>query len=359
MESLGYRIEPTESKEIKKIYLELTNRCNLNCSICYRKNWDFMPFDMNDQLLDKILDELESVEELNTIVIGGIGEPTVHPRFEEVLERLKHHRVHVTTNGTRLTENRTKKMIETVHTITVSVDGMEHTFQEIRGEELSFVTDNLKRLQSIKKEMNSEFPKIEIQFVASKDNIDDLFPVVDLAKSLKCSRIIISNLIPQTEEAKDSILYELYPTEEVKKRSNRIRNYIWQQNMNFHFPAMTLKTERSCDFVENVATFITASGDVVPCYRLSQNSEEYVFGRKKQVKKHRFGNVEKETLLDIWNSDAYRKFRYAIYNNHYPSCPDCDLVNGCELPRDGNEDCYGNMTSCSDCLWSRNFVICP
>ncbi|SFH87977.1 tungsten cofactor oxidoreducase radical SAM maturase [Tindallia magadiensis] len=359
MKSLGYRIEPVNTNEIKKIYLELTNRCNLHCKICYRNNWDFRSFDMSDELLSKILGEIQSVEGLESIVIGGIGEPTVHPRFEEVLERLKDYPIHVTTNGTNLTEERMTKMVKRVQTVTVSVDGMEDSFQKIRGEKLSLIIENLQRLQQIKKDMKSELPKLDIQFVISKDNDDDLLAVIDLTKSLNADCLIVSNLIPQTEETKNSIMYTLYPTENTKGNLNQIRYYAWKQNVNIYIPAMALKTERRCDFIEDVTTFITAYGDIVPCYRLSQNSQEFVFGRKKMVKKYRFGNLKDKGLLEIWNSDEYRKFRYTIYNNHYPSCPDCDLVEGCELPKKADEDCYGNGTSCSDCLWSRNFVICP
>lgn len=48
-----------------------------------------------------------------------------------------------------------------------------------------------------------------------------------------------------------------------------------------------------------------------------------------------------------------------VYNNRYPSCLDCDLVDGCDFVRTSEYDCYAIKPSCADCLWSRRFAICP
>lgn len=65
------------------------------------------------------------------------------------------------------------------------------------------------------------------------------------------------------------------------------------------------------------------------------------------------------SLEDIWNSKAYSQFRKTIYYNLYPSCIDCDLVEGCDMVKSTEVDCYGISPSCADCLWARKFVICP
>ena len=359
MKELGYSIQYLESKTIKKIYLELTDSCNLDCSICYRKSWDIVPRDMEWHIFEKFLKDVKGMEGLETIVLGGIGEPTYHENIMDIMENLREYKIHITTNGTLLTESLMKKMIETVHTITVSVDGGVDKFKAIRGVDLKTSTNSLKRLQQLKQEAGSPYPKVELQFVASRENMDDIYKVIDLASWLKCSGLIMSNLIPQSEGNKDKIVYSLYPTEENKNLLNEVRNYALRKGLNIHLPAMAIKTERFCSFVEDVTAFITRDGEVVPCYRLSHDSDEYVFGREKKVKKHSFGNLQENSLLDIWNGEAYRQFRYNIHNNQYPSCMDCDLVEGCELPKETVEDCFGNTPSCSDCLWGRKVVVCP
>lgn len=63
--------------------------------------------------------------------------------------------------------------------------------------------------------------------------------------------------------------------------------------------------------------------------------------------------------MNIWNSLEYSNFRGRITNNLYPSCIDCDLVDGCDYAKNEKVDCYALSPSCGDCLWSRQFATCP
>jgi MoaA/NifB/PqqE/SkfB family radical SAM enzyme len=94
------------------------------------------------------------------------------------------------------------------------------------------------------------------------------------------------------------------------------------------------------------------------CYRLSHPGSEVVFGRAKSLRQYSFGDLAGKSLAEIWNDPRYVQFRNKIYNNHYPSCPDCDLVEGCSLIHDVDFDCHGEEPNCADCLWARKFVFC-
>ncbi|HBP63527.1 MAG TPA: radical SAM protein, partial [Desulfosporosinus sp.] len=39
---------------IERLYLELTNRCNLSCEMCYRQNWQEPLGDMSTEMLSTI-----------------------------------------------------------------------------------------------------------------------------------------------------------------------------------------------------------------------------------------------------------------------------------------------------------------
>ena len=71
----------TDDVPIKKVYLELTQRCNLNCTSCFRQNWDFTQTQMTDELFEKVNHDLHQIETLEEIVLGGIGEPSYHPNY--------------------------------------------------------------------------------------------------------------------------------------------------------------------------------------------------------------------------------------------------------------------------------------
>lgn len=342
--------------DLKKMYLELTDKCNLNCSICYRKAWSFKLNDMERDVLDRVISDARKIESLKEIVIGGIGEPLSAPLIDYALERLKDYHLTITTNGTIMDDTVLSSIISHVDVITVSIDGLEERVKEIRGTELSGILNNIGKLNERRK---GNKPLLNLQFVLSADNIGDAVKIIDLAQGLRVNQIIISNLIPQTRDNADKIKYTRYENKEVKELFNTLRNSALRKGIGLRLPQYELKGERRCDFIDKGAVYICSTGDVAPCYRFSHPGSEYIFGRGKKVDKHSFGNVAADSLIDIWNSKNYKIYRDTVYNNHYPSCIDCDLANGCDLARDTELDCQGVSPSCGDCLWARKFIICP
>lgn len=344
---------------IKKIYLELTDRCNLDCKICYRKSWG-QPFcDIKEEVLNKLICEFEEYNELKEIVIGGIGEPTCSLQFKRALELLKDYKITVTTNGTLIDEALAEYLVKYVDVVTISVDGLEEKFKEIRGIDLDKVINNIKLLNNMKNKYSSKTPLIDMQLVLSTENQNQIFNVIDLASDLRANKLIISNIIPQSEDNKDKIMYRRYENKDLKNLFDKAMVKGLRKGIKVDVPSYELKTIRRCNFVEGSAAFICASGDVAPCYRFSHSYTEYVFGREKHIHKFAFGNIEKDTLADIWGNTEYVNFRKRIINNQYPSCIDCDLVDGCDNTANLDEDCYALVPSCGDCLWSREFSKCP
>jgi tungsten cofactor oxidoreducase radical SAM maturase len=344
---------------LKKIYLELTNACNLNCTICYRRSWNEPAAEIDARLFSTIKKQIDDISSLSSFVIGGIGEPSCSPILGEVIARLLKYNVILTTNAVTLDERLLENIVSSVKRVMVSIDGVGETFARIRGTGLESVISNIKRINDLKKKNNSSHPEVGIQFVLSKDNVDDIFGVIDIASDLKADIMIVSNLLPQTRENAQKILYKKYGNDEIRKLFSRISNYAFRKGLKLILPNTELKTERYCSFIEEDATFITAAGEVVPCYRFAHSCLEYVFGREKHAAAHSFGNVKDKPLIEIWNSNDYKNYRQTVRNNRYPSCPDCDLVDGCDLVNNTSSDCYANAPSCADCLWARNIVICP
>lgn len=194
----------------------------------------------------------------------------------------------------------------------------------------------------------------------SSYNIEDVIQVKDLAVKLRAKTLILSNLIPMTEDGVEKILYTKYENKPMKEFFNKLRNEALRSGLQVKFPNCELKTERHCSFVENNAMLLCASGDIVPCMRFSHNYNEYVFGQKKEIKKYSFGNINngQHTLKSIWESPQYTKFRETIYCNLYTCCLDCDLVDSCDFTLSSEMDCNGFSPGCSDCLWSKKIAFC-
>ncbi len=344
---------------LKKLYIELTNKCNLNCSICYRKSWKDELRDMDRGLFDKVCKEARDIKTLKSVVLGGIGEPTYSPLIYDAIRLFQDYDLTITTNGTLMDDDLIKLIVKHVNNIIVSIDGLKDNLEKIRGIDLNIVIDNIARIVEERERATKKRLALNIQFVASEDNIDDIFELIDLGKEMKVDGIIISNLLPQTLDYKGKILYKRYENKSLKNLFQRLNSYALSKGIKTVLPSYELKTERRCNFIEDDATYISSSGDIVPCYRLGHTYKEYVFGREKLVKKYTFGNLKSKDLMGIWNDEVFMKFRSVVYNNLYPSCIDCDLVEGCDMVNDTEMDCYGNSPSCGDCLWARKFIICP
>jgi len=91
---------PQSLKKFKKIYLEITNRCNLSCSFCHRSGRakSFMrPEDFR-----AILGKIEA--HTDHLALHVLGEPLLHPELGEILALCQAHglKVNLTTNGTLL-----------------------------------------------------------------------------------------------------------------------------------------------------------------------------------------------------------------------------------------------------------------
>jgi len=345
--------------QLSKIYLELTNKCNLNCSICYRHSWDEKPHDMSAELFKKIMKDIDDIKSVKTIILGGIGEPTISPLIAEALAELKKYKVTLTTNALSIDSPLMGIIVENTHMVMISMDGLSDSFLKIRGAILNDVIENAVKINEFKKAKGRNLPYVGVQYVISNDNINDIFGIIDLAGKLNIHILVLANLIPQTSENCDKILYTRYENQDMAQLFRKVLSYSSRKGVNILFPNYELKTERRCSFIDDNAIFVTASGEVVPCYRMSHTYTEYVFGRKKTVLKHSFGNLGSESLKSIWESRKYVSFRDMVRNNYYPSCIDCDLVEGCDLVKDTSTDCYAGSPSCSDCLWARKITFCP
>ncbi|MGB2650878.1 MAG: radical SAM protein [Candidatus Omnitrophota bacterium] len=99
-------------KQFKKIYIEITNTCNLDCSFCPRtlRKPEFMGLD----LFKKILDEVRGHS--GYLSFHVMGEPLLHPDIDAFLDLCgeKGFKVNITTNGTLIKETKNKLLSKPV-----------------------------------------------------------------------------------------------------------------------------------------------------------------------------------------------------------------------------------------------------
>lgn len=115
---------------LRYLLVHLTRRCNLACRHCYLG--EQAPVDLPVEQVRRLLIEFESGGGLRLLLSGG--EPLMHPRFWEIDALLPQYDVRAVllTNGT-LIDRQTAARLH-VHEVQVSLDGMEESHDQLRGE---------------------------------------------------------------------------------------------------------------------------------------------------------------------------------------------------------------------------------
>jgi bifunctional DNA-binding transcriptional regulator/antitoxin component of YhaV-PrlF toxin-antitoxin module len=74
---------------LSKVYIEPTNRCNLECRTCIRNVWDEPLGQMRSETFSRIIGGLKVFSPPPTIFFGGFGEPLAHPAITEMVIQAK------------------------------------------------------------------------------------------------------------------------------------------------------------------------------------------------------------------------------------------------------------------------------
>ena len=206
---------------MRKLNIEVTTRCNLNCTMCMRQVWKEESGDMGLGTYEALLPVFPDVETVN---LFGIGEPLLN---ENILEMIRLGKLHLpstgtfslTTNATALDRQMARQLVAAgVDDIVVSIDSATgEAFRDIRqGANLDDVLRNIGLLRQAKEELGSPLPRIGIEFVAMNRNIAELPRLVDMAAQYGVSFIIVSNLLPHTEAMTQEILYDFNSDEAIE-----------------------------------------------------------------------------------------------------------------------------------------------
>ncbi|MBZ4021005.1 hypothetical protein CKO11_00830 [Rhodobacter sp. TJ_12] len=120
---------PVYASRYRRIDIGLSEVCNLKCNMCRRpQEKAFMTFER----IGHILDDARRIG-VETISFSG-GEPFVHPRFLDILDRALSHgfAIELVTNGTLLKPEHVA-VLERLKCVTLSIDGPPAVHDAIRG----------------------------------------------------------------------------------------------------------------------------------------------------------------------------------------------------------------------------------
>ncbi|MCI1965458.1 MAG: radical SAM protein [Oscillospiraceae bacterium] len=282
----------------RRLVLELTNACNLNCVMCGRNAAKFQPtaFHLDWlQWLEPILDDIEEV------TLMGWGEPTIHPDFTKMLEIINRHsaRKYFCSNGMNL-KNITDAIFQyKVDVFAVSVDGATaETNAKIRkGSDLNQIANNLQNIVDIKHRESLKYPYINFVFCAMKSNLHELPGVVKLAGELGLEEVKVvyltafdSNLMGESLWNCQSEVEKVF--HEAQKLGEKLGVALKLPYIQGHDVALN-KNHRDC-FVSWRDFFLGSDGYVRPC--MSTHVKFFKFDTDR-------------SFMDMWNDKAYQSYR--------------------------------------------------
>ncbi len=376
--------------DLRKVYVEPTNACNLNCATCVRHSWDepegFMEWATFEAVVDGLVDAAGDGEggaaagphAAGTVAFMGLGEPLLHSRFLDMLRLVKSRgvRAEVTTNALLLDEEMAGGLLQAgLDQLVVSIDGTSaEAFGRVRsGASLAKVVENVRRLHDRRGPNYGPGMRIGIEFVAMRSNVGELPGLNRLAAQLGATFIIVSNVLAYTPDLQAETLYDQRVSasdggETTAAPRWQLPAFDWDEELG---AALGSALERSgpvdfaagvssdagnhCPFVESDCCAVGWHGGVSPCPPLLHTYTCFVRGREKRMTRWEVGRLPDEPLLAIWAKPDYAAFRERVRRFDFPPCTDC----GCELAEGNAEDCFGNLHPvCGDCLWARGIVRC-
>lgn len=115
------------TERFKSIQIEITTRCNLNCTYCAGRLYDNqrdMPFDEFKEILDKYMRENERP---SRIIIQGEGEPTLHPDLYKMATYAKRYKLFTSlhTNGLHADREGLVKHFDEIYVSLDTIDPQE------------------------------------------------------------------------------------------------------------------------------------------------------------------------------------------------------------------------------------------
>ena len=271
-------------KKFKKIYIEITNICNLSCSFCSQDNRvkESISIDKFENIMKKINDYTDYV------YLHVKGEPLLHPNLKEILDICSKYKkyVNITTNGTLIDKK---------------IDILNHP--AVRQINISLHSENNKEnyLEDINKCVENLKDKIVVfrYWTLDSNKLDE--------KSTK----IVENL-KEYYKLSPEIVHSLKNDKHVKIRDNlyvdKALEFVWPSLDNDYY------NEKGTCYALKDQLAILEDGTVVPCCLDGSGIIK-------------LGNIFTDTMDDIINSKRYQDMLLGFRNR----CVNEELCKKCSF----------------------------
>ena len=275
------------------VSIEPTTTCNLGCPECPSglKAFTRPTGTMDTAFFSQFL--AESHKNLLYLYFYFQGEPYLHPKFTSLVKEAHEKNIYTvtSTNAHFLSPKKAKETVESgLNRLIISIDGTtQESYENYRiGGSLDKVIQGTKNMVAAKKAAKSTTPHIVIQFLVVQPNQHQIDDVFQLGKELGVDDVLLKTAQIYDYEQGSPLIPTIEKYSRYKKKEdgsyeikNSLANKCW-------------KLWHSC--------VVTWDGKIVPC----------CFDKDA---KYEMGNLNQESFANIWQNQAYEKFRKQLINN--------------------------------------------
>ena len=300
----SYNYGQIQVKSFPSIRIEPTNACMMNCKMCPRRYMKRKVGFMNIQFFEKILSQLKFRNQ--SVTLHHIGDPLLHPEIGEMIKIAHKYgfRAGFSTNPISLTDKNIGIILKNhLDFILISLDGAtKATLEKIRGKNANYE----KSIQNLN------------NFIAEKVRRKLKKPITTV------SIILMKETEKETEKeiADFKMKWNVQGVDDVL-----VKHFIrWEGTMKeINKLAKDTQLVKSHDKEQDFPCFwpwnkivVYWDGRVVPCCCDSD---------AKSV----LGDLNKQTLAEIWNGPKMKQFRKEVIKNRFPKghiCESCHEKEG-------------------------------
>jgi radical SAM protein with 4Fe4S-binding SPASM domain len=289
------------------ISIEPVDYCNLQCVECPSGNGNLAREKkmMSIDSFQKIINQLSP----NVIYLSLYfqGEPLLHPDFSEMIKIASDKRIFTSTstNGHFLdNDEKVKKLIQSgLDRLIISVDGTtQETYEKYRkGGSLQKVIAGIENVMRLKKELKSNTPFVEVQFLVMSHNENQIDTIKELCRNWGVDKLRL----------KTAQVYDFENGNPLIPSNKKYSRYEKKSDGKYYLKG---KLKNNC-WRQWSAAVITSTDDVIPC--CFDKNANFVFG-----------NLLDSPFKEIWKSKKANSFRQAILKNRkaIDICRNCTEV---------------------------------
>ena len=290
--------------------IETCNFCNLRCPTCTTPH-DKMgrsKLMMSLENYKKVIDNIKSY--ISVVLPWFSNEPLLNPSLVEMIKYAHENNIYtmISTNAVLLNEEKSKELLDSgLDEILLCLDGTtKESYEPFRqGADFDIVLGNIKTFCVLRKKIGRKKPFVEMQFILTKLNQNEVEDVKKLAKELGVDRLRIKSFaLSEYAYAKNEIneLSEKFLPND-PKLAEKIR-YTKEKN------GVEIKNKKTKCGLASTNIVILADGRVsMCCYDFKG---EYIYG-----------NVLKNKLKDFWHLPEIRRKKEMAKRRKYDLCGKC------------------------------------